>query len=196
MTETLPAASADELPLKQLRMTAQASALRDLPEVPLPEGRELRPYRPGDEPGWLELLQAAGFEEWDRVRLDAFLEDRGRREGSRIVAEGKTVVAATFASRTTLDDVEIGVLDYVASSPEHRGKGLGRAVCTAVTRFLVSRGHPAVTLTTDDWRLPAIGLYLSMGFVPIMHREDMPGRWDAIMQQLAIRGPTHGRDRD
>lgn len=166
-------------------MTARAEALRGLPDVPLPDAHELRPYRPGDEPGWLHLLQTVGFEEWDRARLDAYLEDPERREGSRVVVEGGIVVAATFASRTTLDDVALGVLDYVAGSPERRGRGLGRAVCTAVARFQIGRGYPAVTLSTDDWRLPAIGLYLSLGFEPDMHREDMPGRWDAINAQLA-----------
>jgi hypothetical protein len=39
-------------------------------------------------------------------------------------------------------------------------------------------------LLTDDWRLPAIGLYLSLGFVPRMTHKDMPDRWDAIMQRL------------
>ncbi len=37
---------------------------------------------------------------------------------------------------------------------------------------------------TDDWRLPAIGLYLSLGFDPVMEREDMPSRWRAIMAEL------------
>ena len=37
---------------------------------------------------------------------------------------------------------------------------------------------------TDDWRLPAIGLYLSMGFEPQMTREDMPRRWESIRRNL------------
>ena len=53
MTETLPADSEDELPLKQLRMTAQASALRDLPEAPLPEGCDLdADFGEAGDDGW------------------------------------------------------------------------------------------------------------------------------------------------
>ncbi len=47
-------------------------------------------------------------------------------------------------------------------------------------------GDVGVMLFTDDWRLPAIGLYLSMGFEPQMNREDMPGRWDRIRAKLKV----------
>ena len=188
MTEQALTASDSELPPKQLRMTAGAATLRGLPDVPLPEGFVQRAYRPGDEDGWVALLLEAGFEEWDRPRIDEYLADPERREGSSVVVEGGVVVAATFASRLTRDGVELGVLDYVASSPARRRLGLGRAVCTAVARFQVERGYPAVTLFTDDWRLAAIGLYLSLGYEPDMHREDMPGRWDAIRAKLASGG--------
>ena len=146
------------------------------------------PTGAGDEDGWLALLLAAGFEEWDRPRVDEYLTDPERREGSSVIVEGDTMVAATFATRIYRDGVELALLDYVISSPDRRRLGLGRAVCTAVARFHVERGYPAVSLFTDDWRLPAIGLYLSLGFEPDMHREDMPGRWDAIRAKLASAG--------
>ncbi len=185
MTEHATSGPDEELPPKQLRMTAPASVLRKLPDVLLPERLKQRGYLPGDEDGWLQLLRDAGFEEWDRPRIDEYLRDPERREGSSVVVEGDVVVAATFASRLTRDEVELGVLDYVASSPTHRRLGLGRAVCMAVARFQVERGYPAVTLFTDDWRLPAISLYLSLGFEPDMHREDMPARWTDVRNRLA-----------
>ena len=40
-----------------------------------------RAYRPGDEDGWVALLLEAGFEEWDRPRIDEYLADPERREG-------------------------------------------------------------------------------------------------------------------
>ena len=173
------------LPPMQLRMSVAESHVGELPEVGLPPGFVIHPYRPGDEASWLKLLKLAGFENWDRRRIDEFLGDAERRAGSRIVTKGPTVVAATFASRTMLER-RVGVLDYVCSHPRHRGKGLGRAVCTAVLKFLTGRGYQAVTLTTDDWRLPAISLYLSLGFTPVMEREDMPSRWESVMRGLKL----------
>ena len=58
-------------------------------------------------------------------------------------------------------------------------------VCTEVVRGLIEKGYDNVVLYTDDWRLPAIGLYLSMGFEPRMDREDMPKRWERIRAKLA-----------
>ena len=77
--------------------------------------------------------------------------------------------------------------EWTSSSvvPEHRGLGLGRVVCTEVVRALIEKGYASVVLYTDDWRLPAIGLYLSMGFDPRMDREDMPERWERIRTKLA-----------
>ena len=118
--------------------------------------------------------------------MEAYLADPERREGSRVVSLGRDIVAATFASPQQFPS-RAGVLDYVVSHPNHRGKGLGRAVCTAVLRFFVDRGYESVVLLTDDWRLPAIGLYLSLGFVPEMTRGDMPSRWKAVMARLEER---------
>ena len=50
--------------------------------------------------------------------------------------------------------------------------------------FFAEQGYESIILLTDDWRLPAIGLYLSLGFDPVMEREDMPSRWQAIMAEL------------
>jgi mycothiol synthase len=57
-------------------------------------------------------------------------------------------------------------------------------VCLGVLGFFARRGYESVTLLTDDVRLPAIALYLSLGFAPDMTREDMPGRWEQVRRQL------------
>ena len=87
---------------------------------------------------------------------------------------------------------EVGVLDYVVTHPDHRGKGLGRATCTEVARFLVAQGCKTVSLDTDDWRLPAIHIYLSLGFRPVMNRSDMPPRWAAVYENLQKSGRSTG----
>jgi mycothiol synthase len=168
----------------QLRMTIAASRVNELPEVVLPDEYTLRAYWAGDEQSWVRLLRLAGFTTWNLQRIDEFLEDPERGDGSRVVAKGGAIVSATFASRADWNDQQVGVLDFVASHPDHRRLGLSRAVCTAVLDFLVTAGYPEVILDTDDWRLPAIGMYLSLGFEPVMRREDMPARWKAVMEQL------------
>ena len=178
--------AAGGLPPKQLSMSITAQKVQRLGDVAVPEGYALRGYQPGDEDGWMTLLNLGGFgTPWDRKRLDEYLSDQERREGSRIVAHNNEIAAATFASRRE-EPVRVGVLDYVVSHPDHRNNGLGRAVCTAVLKFFVDSGYETVTLTTDDWRLPAIKVYISLGFEPQMTREDMPSRWRTATGKLGL----------
>ena len=184
------------LPPKQLAMLTDAASVRQLPDVALPDGYTMRAYRSGDESSWAETLQACGFEDWNNVEVLAYLEDPERRQGSRVVEYNGRVVAATFASRNTHDapdtivpegignPQEEGVLDFVVTHPDHRGRGLARATCTEVSKFFVYIGCKSVSLLTDDWRLPAIHVYLSLGFKPVMNRNDMPGRWAAVYDKL------------
>ena len=186
------------LPPKQLTMVMDAAAIGRLPDVVPPDGYIARTYRPGDAASWADTLQAGGFEEWGEARVEEFLEVNERREGSSLIEHEGRIVAATFASRVSnrpptigvsgADPSEEGMIDYVVTHPEHRGKGLGRVTCTEVARFLVARGCKAVSLNTDDWRLPAIHLYLSMGLEPVMNREDMPARWAAVYEKLKESG--------
>ncbi len=191
-----------ELEPKQLCMLIRAAGVRALPDTSVPEGYELRRYRQADILTLAETLQAVGFRNCRADRLQETLEDADRRAGSALVACRGAIVAVTFASRTSTDGTNPvtgnpgeprreGVLDYVATHPDHQGRGLGRATCTAVSRYLVEQGCETVQLLTDDWRLPAIHLYLSMGFEPVMSRSDMPERWAAIMSELEKRGYAH-----
>ncbi len=181
---TLGIGMSAELPRKQLSMIIPASRADDMPECTAPEGFEVRGYRPGDEESWLELLNLGEYgSDWNRPRFDEYLAGPERAPGSVVVAKDDKVVAATFASVEVGRDFT-GRVDFVTSHPDVRGLGLGRVVCTGVVRYLVDRGYHEVVLYTDDWRLPAIGLYLSMGFEPQMTRHDMPLRWKRIMEQL------------
>ncbi len=186
------------LPPKQLSMVIDRDAVDRLPDVLLPDGYLVRGYMPGDIPSWSNTLQAGGFTDWSEERVYDYLVDDERREGSRVIEYDDLIVAGTFASQITVvprpasrrgsDRDREGVLDFVVTHPDHRSKGLGRATCTEVAKFLISRGYEAISLSTDDWRLPAIHVYLSLGFRPVMHREDMPGRWATIYEKLKEAG--------
>lgn len=186
---------------QQLRMVIEKEAVRQLPDVVVPTGYALRPYQSGDVPSWAETLCKGGFTDWTEARVLDYLKDPERREGSSLAEYGGQVVAATFASRlgnqphnprgAAAEPSNIGVLDFVVTHPGHRGRGLGKATCTEVARFLVSRGCKTIELGTDDWRLPAIHVYLSMGFRPVMNRSDMPERWDAVIEKLKESGRDH-----
>ena len=179
--------TSESLPPKQLSMTISADRARLMPAAPLPSGYELRPYRAGDEDSWIELINTGEFDAaWDSARFDEYIAGPERTEGSRVVVKEGEILAATFAS-VHAEPPYPGRVDFVVSRPEIRGLGLGRAVCVEVVRYLVGKGYSEIILFTDDWRLPAIGLYLSMGFEPQMTREDMPARWANIRAELESR---------
>ena len=169
-------------PPQQLSMSICGDRLLGLSGAGVPDGYLLRQCRASDSDGIAGVLDASGFQGWTVGRVADYLAEPERRDGSRVVARGTRIVASTFASWQEMG--RIGVLDYVACHPEHRGRGLGRAVCSGVLEFFAGRGYESVTLLTDDVRLPAIALYLSLGFAPEMTRGDMPGRWEKIMRQL------------
>ena len=179
---------AHRLPDKQLSMTISTSKVRGLPLVSLAAGYRLRGYRPGDEEGWVSLINTGEFgSDWDTGRFAEYIAQPERTQGSRVaVCEGE-IVAASFASVQS-GTLSTARLDFVVTHPDHRGMGLGRAVCTEVLRYLASRGYEKVVLFTDDWRLPAIALYFALGFEPEITRRDMPGRWDKVRQGLKPRG--------
>ena len=175
-----------DLPPKQLTMVISANPADRMPEPVLPPGYEVRGYLPGDEDRWVDLINTGEFgSDWDRARLDEFIRGPERAHGSRLVVSGDRIVAATFASAEP-GPCDLGRVDFVVSDPEVRGLGLGRVVCTEVVRYVVDQGYPHVVLYTDDWRLPATGLYLSMGFEPQMTRSDMTGRWRRVLDQLEV----------
>ena len=189
------------LPPKQLIMVIDAASVSRLPDVPLPDGYVIRSPRTADIESWADTLVAGGFETWSEDRVREYLQDPERLEGSHVVEQGGHVVAGTFASRierrlVTADDSDKGqpeeaILDFVVTHPDHRGMGLASAACTGVSRFFIARGYKKVWLGTDDWRLPAIHVYLSLGYRPVINRSDMPARWAAVYEKLKESGRDH-----
>jgi GNAT superfamily N-acetyltransferase len=51
--------------------------------------------------------------------------------------------------------------------PEHRGKGYGKALFTAVARLAVERGCGRMEWAVLDWNEPSIAFYRSFGAVPM-----------------------------
>ena len=85
-----------------------------------------------------------------------------REEGSRVILKDEMIVAATFASIQD-NSMKIGRVDYVVSHPDFRGLGLGKMVLIEVLRYLSKKNFKTIMLYTDDWRIPALGMYLSLG---------------------------------
>ncbi len=96
-----------------------------------------------------------------------------------ITQSGEPVAVACGLSR---DDNWVE-LAWVAVAPAHRGRGIGRMVCAAVVRQLLSLDKSKIFGSTQDERLSAIKIYLDLGFYPL-YRTDKIERWDSICCKL------------
>lgn len=144
-------------------MTWQECAL---PECSLPEGFSIRTCRDGDEQGWFDCCRESGLgtERWKPGDFQANMLEMDGIGPDRIffVVDSKDHPVATATAICQEDGS--GCVHMVAANPDYRGLSLGKAVVTAVMRYLTGRGCRPITLQTDDWREPAVRLYNKLGF--------------------------------
>ena len=170
----------------QLLMVWPESRLASPPEARVPAGYRLRQYRPEDREGYLRLMARAGFKDWTGAQLDREL--NCILPGGFFVIEpaagGAVVATARAAHNPGGNRPFAGALHWVAADPDHAGRGLGRAAAAAAAALLLARGYRRIQLLTDDWRLPALKIYLTMGFVPALCAPDMAERWRVVCGKL------------
>jgi mycothiol synthase len=164
------------------------------PATVLPEGYALRRWQPGDDAMWLDLLNANGeFGQWTPERL--------AKENRTLVSEGQffiehrgRIVATSGLYDRPVRRKPAWEVGWVAAHPEHRGIGLGRAVVSAVVTEAIARDRRPVFLFTDDFRLPAISIYLDLGFTPsLTSNRRYPRRWEAVYADIARYRGEHTR---
>ena len=169
---------------KQLTLVIGVDQVREIPDKFLPHGFSLRTYKDGDEQSWISLLNCGDFNSiWDSEKFHAYMEQDERVEGSRVIVQNEKIVAATFASVQDSFN-KIGRVDFVVAHPNFRGLGLGKVVLIEVLKYLANRDFKTIMLSTDDWRIPALGMYLSLGFESEITRHDMPNRWESVKKTL------------
>ena len=58
-------------------------------------------------------------------------------------------------------------LEDVYVRPEHRGRGIGKALLANVARLARERGYARLEWSVLNWNAPAIGFYRSLGARPM-----------------------------
>jgi mycothiol synthase len=164
--------------LRQMRRPAGG----DVPEPVLPEGVELRTFRPGeDDAAWLRLnaLAFAHHPEqgaWTEADLaDRLAEPWFDPEGFFLAVRGGELVGFHW---TKVHPDGLGEVYVVGVAPGEQGSGLGRALTAAGLRHLIrERGVPAVLLYVDADNPAAVRVYERLGFT--VHEVDLMYRVQA-----------------
>ncbi len=173
-------------PHVQLQMIWPEDRIARPPEAIVPASYELRTFRSGDEEGYKRLMERAGFPNWGDTNLKQTLAT-SLPGGIFFAAERVSgALAATAAAQHSPTEMHPfgGALGWVASDPDHRGRGLGTAVCACVVKRLLDAGYSDIHLLTDDFRLAAIKIYLKQGWMPFLFADDMKERWRVIGEQI------------
>lgn len=146
--------------------------LLDLPEVVIPDGYALRAPLEAELPGVFEMMVEAFAEHWGEYqagdqRLDDWVDDPRFRRDLVVVAwhgdQPASVVGNVLEPQP--DRTVRGLLDAVATHPDHRRRGLARAAIAHSLRLLLDAGAVSAYLGVDtDNHNRALALYESCGF--------------------------------
>jgi mycothiol synthase len=159
------------------------------PAADLKPGYAIRIYRENDAPEWAALLNACGeLGVWTQTRVEGELRSKLAQDNQFFA----TLDGALVAGAGLYDDDRLGMpcweIGWVVTHPQHQGLGLARQVTSAAVEAALSLPRRQVFLMTDDHRMPAVKLYLKMGFVPDLGHESFRHRWSQLGHQL---GPDY-----
>jgi mycothiol synthase len=156
----------------------------------MPVGYTLRTYRECDEPSLLNLLgsddESMTEKEWHQYR-------------NMLLPNGLFLVEANHSSDLVGTAGAVhnpnpgryyfpfgGELGYLMVARDHRKQGLGVAVCAAVVGRFLSAGYENIRVCVQEHRLPAIRLYLNLGFQPFLHSTQVEKRWLRVCELLSV----------
>lgn len=161
--------------------------LDDLPEIQVPDGYELRSYQPGDDQAWCDIMEGNVGRNWTAELFEQKMSSDPRFSPDALffALHEESPVASACAWRPSPEEEVVGDVHMVGALDDHRGKGLGHLVNSAVLHKLKEQGFQKAHLKTDDWRLAAINSYLKAGFEPLNTHISHAERWDLILEKIS-----------
>jgi len=103
-----------------------------------------------------------------------------------LIYEDTTPIAAAAAWQTLLGSKKTGLVHMVGVDRKYQGRGLGRVITLLVLRRLKERGFHSVMAATEDFRIPALSLYLSLGFKPVCRNRLDALRWKKVLSRIPV----------
>ena len=160
------------------------------PRYAQPEGYTVAPLAPAEDDLWVDI---------HRLAIPSFSvpDLRGWLARYRTLALADGILVARdkqsrrpIATAGSLADGKSGMfpsggqLGWVATVPAHRGRGLATWLCGMATERLLAAGFDNIFVSTGDEMLPAIRVYLGLGYLPCLYAPDQRERWIAISRLI------------
>ncbi|HEY3343058.1 MAG TPA: GNAT family N-acetyltransferase, partial [Anaerolineae bacterium] len=162
--------------------------LRDIPDVPFPEGYSVRALRRNEGGLWEDIWRDA--ETFFKIENGLFEKEFGDDPAAIerrcfIIAAPDGVAAATISAwySRDIDGLDYGRIHWVATRKAYQGKGIMRAGLSYALRQM-AQWHTRAVLGTSTGRVAAIKLYLDYGFVPDMSAPHAREAWTAFRKKL------------
>ena len=170
--------AAEAAGLRRVRAGAQMlrPSLADIPDVPLPDGYEIRPIGAGDESMIRRVWDADGrafAETWGHELPTERAYQSWRASPAfdpplwRVAFHGDEIAGQilNFLGEPTADGTRVGFTEAISVQPEHRRRGLARALLAASLRAVRDAGATKAGLGVDSHNPnQAQDLYASMGY--------------------------------
>ena len=155
--------------------------LENLPETTLDEGFSCRHFLPGDETTWEHITKTVGFDMNfnESIKSEPFFVP----ERVWFVCHNDKPIATATAWVYKDEPEKTGYVHMVAALPEYSGRKLGYNISLAVLHQMKKFNLNQAVLHTDDFRLAAVKIYLSLGFEPEFDKNDdsMALRWREVL---------------
>ncbi len=144
----------------------------EIPDVDIPDDYQIRTYREGDEEEWADCINRA----FSTVREPKHYTARRIRNewvntpnfmpGGTFFAIHKGKMVGTFMAWRQVDEgPKRGRLHWLGVVPEHRRRGLAKALTVKVLNYLLSQDLTSIFLVTGYSLEVAMEMYRGFGFV-------------------------------
>lgn len=151
--------------------------LSKVPELILPEGFEIVTHKDGYEKEWERIIESSFDMHFDFEFLIK-AGDYAPEKVLYLLKDGKFIATTSAVEHEAFKGE--GWFRMVGVHKDSQGMGAGKKISLAALNSLKNRGYKTAVLSTDDHRIPAIKLYLSVGFEPVYIDDTHKERWEKV----------------
>jgi mycothiol synthase len=155
-----------------------------LPPLVLAEDEQIICHKEGCgmEETWEEIIESAFGKHYN---FDFLIKagDYSPEHVLYLTVNGKPIATTSAVASPTFEGE--GWYRMVGVHADAKGRGAGKKIALAALYAPRERGYTSAMLSTDDERIPALSLYLSLGFEPYYCHESHKERWEKVFEEIA-----------